>query len=136
MIGFWAAEVKPLGPAHDWLVPPVDEDVRFIGLPTVTGELLPTKMLVGGLGMAFMTTFAEGADIHVALETVKLYVVPAASPVTVVLVPVPVMPPGLIVHVPVLGRSLNTTLPVGVTQDGCVIVPTVGAVIDKQKFDV
>ena len=50
----------------------MDEEVKFIGLPSVTGELLPAEMPVGGLGMAFMTTFAEGADIQVALVTVKL----------------------------------------------------------------
>jgi hypothetical protein len=47
----------------------------------------------------------------------------------VVLVPVPVIPPGLIVHVPVAGRPVNTTLPVGaVHEEGCVIVPAIGAV--------
>ena len=47
----------------------------------------------------------------------------------VVLVPVPVLPPGLIVQVPVEGNPFNTTVPVGVPhEDGCVIVPTIGAV--------
>jgi len=47
----------------------------------------------------------------------------------VVVVPVPVIPPGLIVHVPDAGRPLNTTLPVGTEHDeGCVIVPAIGAV--------
>ena len=47
----------------------------------------------------------------------------------VVVVPVPVIPPGLIVHVPVAGRPLNTTLPVvDVHEEGCVIVPAIGAV--------
>ena len=45
----------------------------------------------------------------------------------VVLVPVPVIDPGLIVQVPD-GKPLNTTLPVDTVQVGCVIVPTVGAV--------
>ena len=45
------------------------------------------------------------------------------------LVPVPVIAPGLIVHVPVAGKPINTTLPVGAAhEDGCVIVPTIGAV--------
>ena len=44
-------------------------------------------------------------------------------------VPVPVIAPGLIVHVPVAGRPFNTTLPVDAEQEeGCVIVPTKGAV--------
>ena len=48
---------------------------------------------------------------------------------TVVVVPVPAIDPGLIVHVPVAGRPLNTTLPVGAAhEEGCVIVPTIGAV--------
>ena len=42
-------EENPLGPAHIWLVPPVEVDVRLIGLPTVTGELLPAIAPVGGL---------------------------------------------------------------------------------------
>ena len=45
------------------------------------------------------------------------------------LVPVPVIAPGLIVHVPVAGRPFNTTLPVGAEhEEGRVIVPTIGAV--------
>ena len=65
-----------------------------------------------------------------ALVTVKVYV-SATSPVTVVLVPVPVdvVPPGSLVNVqvPVAGRLLSTTLPVGSLHVGCVIVPTTGA---------
>jgi hypothetical protein len=49
----------------------------------------------------------------------------------VVLVPVPVAvaPPGVLikVHVPVAGKLFNTTLPVGTTHVGCVLVPTLGA---------
>ena len=46
---------------------------------------------------------------------------------TVVLVPVPAIDPGLIVHVPVAGRPLSTTLPVGSAhEEGWVIVPTIG----------
>ena len=45
------------------------------------------------------------------------------------LVPVPVTPPGLIVHVPVAGNPLSTTVPVGVPhEEGWVTVPTIGAV--------
>jgi hypothetical protein len=47
----------------------------------------------------------------------------------VVVVPVPVIAPGLTVHVPVAGRPFNTTLPVvDVHEEGCVIAPTNGAV--------
>ena len=45
------------------------------------------------------------------------------------LLPVPVIAPGLIVQVPLDGRPFNTTLPVVAEHDrGCVIVPTKGAV--------
>ena len=47
----------------------------------------------------------------------------------VVVVPVPVIPPGLIVHVPAAGKPFNITFPVvDVQEEGCVIVPTIGAV--------
>ena len=44
----------------------------------------------------------------------------------VVLVPVPLIAPGLMVHVPV-GRPLKITLPVAVEQVGWLMVPVVGA---------
>jgi hypothetical protein len=54
--------------------------------------------------------------------------VPGIRLATVVVVPVPVMLPGLIVHVPVAGSPLSTTLPVTVAhEDGCVINPIPGA---------
>ena len=47
----------------------------------------------------------------------------------VTLVPEPVIAPGLIVQVPLEGRPFNTTLPVVAEhEEGCVIVPTTGAV--------
>jgi hypothetical protein len=44
-------------------------------------------------------------------------------------VPVVVTDPGVLVNVqvPLDGKPFNTTLPVAVTQVGCVMVPTVGA---------
>ena len=43
-------------------------------------------------------------------------------------VPVPVIAPGLIVQVPVAGRPFSTTLPVTAAhEDGWVIVPILGA---------
>ena len=46
---------------------------------------------------------------------------------TIVLVPVPAIDPGLIVHVPVAGSPDNSTLPVGAAHvEGCVIIPTIG----------
>jgi hypothetical protein len=48
--------------------------------------------------------------------------------VRVVVAPVPVIAPGLIVHVPVAGRPFNTTLPVGEAHEaGWVTVPITGA---------
>ena len=46
----------------------------------------------------------------------------------VVLVPEPVMLPGLIVQLPDDGKPFNTTLPVDTEQLGWVMVPAVGAV--------
>jgi hypothetical protein len=47
----------------------------------------------------------------------------------VVLVPDPVIAPGLIIQFPVAGRPFNTTLPVvDVHEEGCVIRPANGAV--------
>jgi hypothetical protein len=65
---------------------------------------------------------------------VKVYVVPAARPdmVLVAVVPVYVVPPGVCVMVQVpepVGRPVSTTLPVGVAQSGCVIVPKTGGAI-------
>ena len=79
-----------------------------------------------------ITTLPEGTEIHPeAFVTVKVYV-PVASPDIVVLVPVPavVVPPGDLVkvHEPVAGNPFKTTLPVATVQEGCVIVPTEGAV--------
>ena len=45
----------------------------------------------------------------------------------VVLVPLPEILPGFIVHVPVPGKPVKITLPVDTAQLGWVIVPTVGA---------
>lgn len=45
----------------------------------------------------------------------------------VAVVPVPAIDPGLITHVPVAGRPLKSTLPVGTAhEEGCVIVPAIG----------
>ena len=46
----------------------------------------------------------------------------------VVVEPVPVIAPGLMVHVPVEGRRINSTLPVGFAHEaGWVTVPIIGA---------
>ena len=68
MVGFCIVEVKPLELVQTWLVPPVDEDVKFIGLPTITGELLPAVAPVGGLqtvGAGFTTTIVVAVAVQV-----------------------------------------------------------------------
>ena len=46
----------------------------------------------------------------------------------VVVEPIPAIEPGLIVHVPVAGNPLSTTLPVGAEhEEGCEVKPTIGA---------
>ena len=56
---------------------------------------------------------------------------PAANPEIVVVIPFPVVvdPPGFLVrvHVPIVGKPLNTTLPVATLHVGWVIVPMIGA---------
>lgn len=74
--------------------------------------------------------FPDAAEAHPdSGVTVKVYV-PAASPVIVELVPVPVadIPPGLLVkvHVPAEGRPVKVTLPVATEHVGWMIVPATG----------
>ena len=81
--------------------------------------------------MVYKITFADAGDVHPnALDTVKVYV-PAGIPVTLVLVPVPVVmvPPGDLVkvQVPVAGKPFKATLPVIPFNGGWVIVPIIGA---------
>ena len=64
-----------------------------------------------------ITTSADGLDIHPeAFVTLKLYV-PGLRSEIIVVVPDPVIPPGLMVHEPVAGRPLSTTLPVGAAHE-------------------
>ena len=72
-------------------------------------------------------TFDEAGEIHPAEFVIVNEYVPAAKPDIVLFGPVPLIDPGLIVHVPV-GKPPKTTLPVADAHAGCVIVPTVGAV--------
>jgi hypothetical protein len=100
----------PVGTAHDagWVI-----------MPTIGVEGIP--------GAGRITTSTDGPEVQTdPTVTVKLYV-PAARFDIVVLVPVPVVAPGLMVQVPVAGRPLSTTLPVDDEHDaGWVIVPKVG----------
>lgn len=89
-----------------------------VGSVHVGCVIVPT---VGGdcTGCALITTLADAPEVHpVAVSvTVKLYVVDSINPVSVVIVPVPTIAPGLIVHAPE-GNPLNATLPVDIVQVG------------------
>ncbi len=89
-----------------------------VGAPHVEGcVIMPAIGAVGARGAALITTSADGCDIHPAeAVTLKLYV-PGIRFEMVVLSPVPVIAPGLIVHVPIRGRPFNTTLPVVAAHD-------------------
>jgi hypothetical protein len=89
--------------------------------------IAPTDGAGGASGAGFISTPAVASDVHPpSVVTVKLYV-PGRRSVTIVVVPVPAIDPGLIVHVPEEGRPLKETLPVGTAQeDGCDTVPTTG----------
>jgi hypothetical protein len=84
--------------------------------------MVPITGAVGTDGCAIIITFADDPDIQLfALITVKVWV-PAGRPDMVVLVPPPIVatPPGVRVrvHVPIEGKPLNTTLPVGTEHVG------------------
>ena len=84
--------------------------------------MVPIAGAPGVDGWVIITTLADAAEEHPeALVTVKVYV-PVASPLNVVLVPVPVvvvLPGDLVkVQVPVAGKPLKATLPVATVQVG------------------
>ena len=73
MVGFCALDTKAFGPAQTWLVPPVDEEVRFIVPPTNTGELLPAVAPVGGVQtveVGFTTTLVVAVAVQVPGEVI------------------------------------------------------------------
>ena len=79
--------------------------------------IVPAIGAVGAGGGGFMTTSADAFDIQpAAAVTLKLYV-PGIRFEMVVVVPVPVIAPGLIVQVPVAGSPFNTTVPVGTAHE-------------------
>ena len=93
--------------------------------------IVPTTGAVGVYTL--IAALADATDVQPeALTNVNVYVVFGDKPVNVVVVPVPVevKPPGfdVIVHVPEDGKPDKSTLPVGDKHEGCVIVPTIGAV--------
>jgi hypothetical protein len=108
----------PDGKPESATLPVATEHVGWVTVPTTGSD--------GGAGAAVITTFDDAGEVHpTELVTVKLYVA-AASPEIVVLVVLPVMPPGFIVQLPE-GSPLRATLPVSRAHVGWVIVPTAGA---------
>ena len=113
---------------------PVEGNPVNITLPVgnvhVVWVIAPISGADGVSGCGLMIAFEEGNEVQpTELVTVNVYVV-AVRPVIVVVVPVPifVVPPGLriIVHVPLAGKPLKTTLPVAAEHVGWVIAPTTG----------
>jgi hypothetical protein len=104
-------------------------DVTMI-VPVAMSHVVCINVTVGAAGIGgcvVMTILADAAEVHPsALVTVYMYV-PGARPDIVVLVPVPVMPPGFSIHVPVSDKPFKTTLPVATIHVGCIINPNVGA---------
>lgn len=97
-----------------------------VGTVQVGWVIVPTIGAEGVIGWVPITILAEGNEMQPApLLTVKVYV-PVANPEMVVVVPEPVIAPGLIVQFPA-GKPVKNTLPVATVHDGCVIVPIVGA---------
>lgn len=85
----------------------------------------PATGAEGVTGCAFITTLADPGEVHPAkLVTVNEYD-PGAIPDMVLLVPVPVMAPGLIVQFPA-GSPFTITVPVATAQVGCVMAPIIG----------
>lgn len=79
--------------------------------------IVPMAGAGGAVGAGLIIILAVAPDIQPAsLDTLKLYE-PGMRFVIVVVVPVPAMFPGFIVHVPVAGSPLRITLPVGSEQE-------------------
>src|SRR5450759_2944274 len=103
-------------------------DVTMI-VPVAVSQVVCINVTVGaaGIGCAVMTISADASEVHPSeFVNVKLYV-PGAKPDIVVLVPVPLMPPGFSVHDPFSDKPFKTTLPVATKHVGCIINPNVGA---------
>lgn len=81
----------------------------------------------GVAGCVRITILADAAEVHPDAFVTEYENVPATNPEIVLLIPVPVMVPGLIVQLPA-GSPFKTTLPVATPQLGWVIIPTVGEV--------
>lgn len=113
---------------------PVGEVIEIEPVDTVqVGCVRLTEAADGDAGCALITTSAELPDVQPLLfVTENVYVLLAASPVNVAVVPVPVyvelMDPSLAVtaQLPLDGNPLNETLAVESTQVGWITVPIYG----------
>jgi hypothetical protein len=63
-VGFWTAEVKPLGPVHAYVAPVTFEAVKFNVVPAQIGPLFPA---VGAAGRALTVTVTE-AHVETSLH--------------------------------------------------------------------
>src|SRR5665811_463619 len=90
------------------------------------GCIIELTVGVGGIGgCALIITSAEGKEEHPpSFVTVKLYVPANRFGIVTVLV-FPIIPPGLMIQF-LRGKSDKIMLPVASSQDGCVIVLTMG----------
>ena len=108
-----------------------DKAILPVATAHVTCVMVPMIGAVGVVVPAFKTAFVDVVDEHVPSDTLKEYVVPAVKPLSVVVVPVPVVvvDPGLVVkvHVPTGGNPDKSILPVANTHVACVMVPMIGA---------
>jgi hypothetical protein len=100
-----------------------------VTLPVATEQLGCITDAIWGAGgvpgLLIITTSAVSIETHPAsLVTLKRYVFGIKLDMVIVL-PVPVIAPGLIVHVPE-GNPLNCTLPVATEQEGCITASTLG----------
>ena len=99
-----------------------------VGTKQLGWVIAPAVGAVGVVGCALIITLVVAAEVHPeVLVTLKLYV-PVERTGTFVLIPEPVVLPGLTVQLPDGGKPFKTTLPVGTEQVGWVMVPTAGAV--------
>jgi hypothetical protein len=70
LVGFWTAEVKPLGPVHAYVAPDTVEAVKFKVAPAQIGPLFPA---VGAEGMALtVAAVVPAADVQPPVVDVTL----------------------------------------------------------------
>ena len=79
MVGFCNALVKLFGPAHAYVLPPVDESVSV--LPTVIGELLVAVAV--GNALSVIIALAGGDTHPTDGVTLTVYVIEPAVPIAI-----------------------------------------------------